>query len=70
MIPAALLLLATVPIEGRPLPVAAIPGGVRVYAMASAEVIRTGRTGGEACPEDVIAQLRLGGDGRVIAEFR
>ena len=74
MVPAALLLLAAVPIERQTAPPPASAAGVPVRAVASAEIMRVGRVGGQtgsqAGPEDVIAPLRIARDGRLIAEFR
>jgi len=70
MVPAILFMLASVPIENQVLPQPVLPRGVRVSAAVSAEIMRVGRVGGIAGPQDVTAPLRLDRDGRILAEFR
>jgi hypothetical protein len=70
MFTAALLLLTAVPIESRVRPAAPVASGTRVIAIASAEVLRVGRIGEAAGPEDIAVQPRRGGDGQVLYEFR
>jgi hypothetical protein len=66
----AVLLLAVqpVPITAPAAPPA--PRAIVARALATAEVIRAGRSGGEAGPDDVLPQRRRTSDGRVLAEFR
>lgn len=70
MVPAVLILLAAAPIESQIAPRQVIASGIQVRAVASAEIIRVGRAGGEGGPEDILAPVRIGRDGRAIAEFR
>jgi hypothetical protein len=59
----------------QPLPVASdsiapIPRGTAVRTNAAAEILRAGRVGADAGPEDVVPQRRRISDGRIFAEFR